>query len=108
MIQFNYWIGEGFQTIRLTERLAVSFREGGATEEGYSYTDYYFSFEEGLVRMTLTTEAKDCDGRLESYTKWTCSPEKLESKVTEDGTKVPDWTQVDSWQRDYSAEAMGY
>lgn len=109
MVTFKYWIGGVFQLIQLSERLAVEFHEGGPTDEGFSFTCYKFTLEPGLVRLEVSTEARDCDGRIEVYNEYTCPIDKLESVLSPlDATRIPEWECVDCSQRDYSAEAAGY
>jgi len=72
------------------------------TEEGYSSSWVIWSFDGETVTREWGSDGSDCDGRLSRGGEdvWDCS--------TLNDYGFPEWADVESHQRDYSAEAMGY
>lgn len=109
MVTFNYWLEDRWSKISLELDRPDVHRIGGSTDEGYSYTTFEFTLEEGLVRLEISNASQDCDGRMDSYRELVCPLDKLEDVIGEDdGVESPDWQSVDAYQRDYAAEAAGY
>lgn len=103
---------------------------GGPTEEGYSYTTYQVYPQEfhgeagdGWYGFSEYTRSRDCDGRMDNEHHGTVKLlDKAKRRYT--GATKHGWTpdgkrgqfvsvrlrfgKVNSRQRDYSAEAMGY
>ena len=105
---FNSYVGGVTATqITLQEHHPQEFTEGGATEEGYSYTYTTFELREGVVYRETHVDSRDCDGQLERWQMASCPIPYLHARQYE-GTVLPEWTEVDNSQRDHSAERMGY
>lgn len=99
-IRFKDSAHGGEVTLTIKPGQTLSHSEGGRTDEGYSYTGTTWKFERGELRCETYTEARDCDGRLDTGGVYFANAIKANG--------FPDWTHEDSYQRDHSAEAMGY
>ena len=105
-----------FRFFQLTpENPSVTIMSGGPTEEGYSRSTQTWSLdvECGCVRYSCDSTSRDCDGRHEDYSDFTCDFDKLAALESEqDGQplpfKLPAWTCTTKTQRDHTAEAAGY
>tara|TARA_R110000824_G_scaffold238385_1_gene427160 strand:+ start:521 stop:829 length:309 start_codon:yes stop_codon:yes gene_type:complete len=88
--------------IQAGERITIESNE--QTEEGYSASCVTFELSECGQWLTreIETDARDCDGRLESYK----SDIAAAGSVNEYGFLV--WRSQESWQRDQYAELMNY
>lgn len=87
----------------------------GEHEEGWSSTAVTWELDGDVVRCTVYTDGRDCDGRMSSCDVSVCSIGCLADRVPycAEGEKahpfkVPEWTDEKSSRRDYSAEAAGY
>jgi hypothetical protein len=78
----------------------VSFSSGGPTDEGWDRLTISYKYEHPKLIQEYYSDSKDCDGRYEREG-------VLEAAVPTDGG-LPEWGEVESSQRDHSAEAMGY
>ena len=108
----------------------IHLDSGGPHEEGYSYTRESFWIDGPWLYVESSTNARDCDGRLDSFSerraplstvlhigsaphfdRWASvepvSAPRADRYAPPDGRQIA-WERVDSSQRDYSAEAMGY
>lgn len=108
MVSFNYWMGGEYAVIILGEGEHQSYSEGGPTEEGYDYTHISFTHEGDKIVMGIENTGRDCDGRIDCSSEFTCDLDKLAGHENPDGILVPIWERVSASQRDYSAEAAGY
>lgn len=126
--------GYEHQVLLEEEGKVVTFKSGGPTDEGYSYSQEQFSYEDtpdGLyLYSTRENSSRDCDGRMDSDsssrvklkfishlpTKFRVDDSTGERTVqiltelwmpVEEG-KLIAWERLDSSQRDYEAERMGY
>ncbi len=97
--------------VKLSIRPGQTLRHGAFSEdeEGWSSRcDEWMNDGEQVIRHSYT-DGRDCDGRM--TTEWTgvCSFNNLAVNYFEDdGVSYAEWEQVDSRQRDYAAEEMGY
>jgi hypothetical protein len=109
-VEFYHWLQGDYKKITLIPGGSEEHRTGGRNEEGYSYTSYQFEHEGDLIRLQIASQAQDCDGRLDTYSEFTCSLDKLAARPASGGydLMLPEWEKVDSHQRDYAAEAAGY
>ena len=108
----------------------IHLDSGGPHEEGYSYTRESFWIDGPWLYVESSTNARDCDGRLDSSSEHRAplfyelrvetGPNKdrypaympvyalrTDEYAPPDGRGIQ-WERVDSSQCDYSAEAMGY
>jgi hypothetical protein len=77
-------------------------------EEGWSSESTEWSHRQDCVEKVSATDGTDCDGRLSTYNALECRIENLHMGANHEGIGYPEWERMESSQRDYSAEAMGY
>jgi hypothetical protein len=82
----------------LSEGQTITVTTGGSTEEGYFSSTVRFSLDEenGVLSKEEMTDSRDCDGRFTTETHYLYDE------------KSEEWERVNSSQRDYEAERMGY
>ena len=85
-----------------THEASWTFYQEYEDEGGYSRTDSYLRFHEGMWYLDRNHEARDCDGPLSRNEEW-----KSEGGLDPDGRESP-LVKVSSRQRDLFAERMGY
>jgi hypothetical protein len=111
VINARFWVYANDSLVKLTLKPGQVLRhvEGGYTDEGYSWTETrweYDDFDCKLLR-SKTTESRDCDGRMDYFSEYECG--LIELNYSRDGEEdYPDWKVLHRSQRDYSAEAAGY
>lgn len=91
--------------LRLLPGDEVLLSSGGQTDEGFSFTEHRFANDGRAITMEINTSASDCDGRLKTYSRMECDALDVRAGYME---IWPAWRLVDSSQRDFAAEAMGY
>jgi hypothetical protein len=116
--RFWIWYQPGDCWVKLTLKpgQSLSVTWGGPHEEGYSYSAETYEFDGQDVICECTTQACDCDGRLDTRVDLICHLDDLRSRDVfadsglEDsrGILAPEWNKVTAFQRDYTAEAAGY
>ena len=99
--------------ITLKPGQSLSHEHGGPTDEGWNYESQTWIHEGDCIRLDTFSDGVDCDGRLSTGGTYYCMiGEDLSNRTYEDMESyipgVPVWTEEDSFQRDYSAEAAGY
>lgn len=109
--RFWAYVNDGFVKLTLTvARPSIEISTGGRHEEGWSrdYECWELS-EQGVDRLHMS-DGVDCDGRTSSTWRTFCAFDRLASFAPFDPADpmLPDWQEIKSWQRDYSAEAAGY
>lgn len=111
----RFWVSIHGQPVKLTleDGIRISHTTGGPNEEGYSYTTRTWRQFWDRVYFTVDTDARDCDGRMCTHTELQANLDHLKSGYFDEKSKIayPDWNRRSyphSYQRDYSAEAMGY
>lgn len=79
------------------------------TDEGWNRTETTWYYDGKYVIRDTCFSGLDCDGRLDRYTMTRCEARDLHAgDELEEGICLPHWEKIESSQRDYSAEAMGY
>ena len=80
------------------------------TEEGWSSQSEQYTHEGDRVVNEMCSSGRDCDGRLDQYSKWECKLDELQNDPPRPSKPLstPDWTKVSASQRDQYAEAAGY
>jgi len=83
---------------------------GGQHDEGWWRQAAVFELESGIVERLIVDDGVDCDGRLTRHRSSYCTIDRLRAACNPYRPDVPfpAWTDAESGQRDYSAEAMGY
>lgn len=106
----RFWIWEN-GPVKLSIRPGQTLRHGtfSEDEEGWSSRcDEWMNDGERVIRHSYT-DGRDCDGRLYTNMTLVCTFDQLEANYFEDdGVSYQEWERIDSCQRDYAAEAMGY
>lgn len=85
-------------------------------EEGWSSCVEVFWREGDHIYSRVITDGRDCDGQMSTDRTFRCHLDHLASERDPDDLKrwndqmigTPDWQEVKSSQRDYTAEAAGY
>lgn len=97
--------------LKLVAGQTVSHREGGATDEGWSWTLRTWAFDGEFVTLESDNRSSDCDGPHEHHDVVRCSVAELRAGYTcpdHPTITYPVWREVSSRQRDIFAERMGY
>ena len=98
-IYWNCWT-----RITITEGETFKLSRSERTDEGFSYEDNVFCLAaDGNITLDMAYGGRDCDGVIDHFSSLSWRPE---FGVDDDG--FPVWQEEDAWQRDHSAEAMGY
>lgn len=118
--RFWHWHSPGDCWVKITLKPGQSLQHsyGGPCDEGWHRSTHQWEYdaESGVVTSTIDESGADCDGRYDSGGEWCCAVADLMAVpgVKDwDGGNVygpprPLWTKESSFQRDHSAEAMGY
>ena len=105
-----YWRGGPVKlALRDGQSLAAGFHE--PTDEGWNSEGSTWSRKGDEVTEQWWSDGRDCDGRLSRQGTCRCHARDLFGGIREENdpdVAYPMWHAVDSSQRDYSAEAMGY
>lgn len=115
----RFWIVHNNDFVKLTlhPNQSVELQEGGATDEGYSYTTTSYLHTGTGVECECLNEARDCDGRLDRWNKSFCPMSQLQKgnpawtehcELEHPEVVFPAWERVKRGQRDQYAEMMGY
>jgi len=96
----------------------VRLSRHGETDEGWSSAceEYAYTMTEddsAIVTCSAYTDGRDCDGRMSTEWHGYCRHADLASvrpiaSLRDGGMPTPKWTELNSGQRDYTAEAEGY
>lgn len=108
--RFWEYCGDSWVKITLRPGQQLHHSRGGLTEEGYHWATTTWEHAYDRVVQVDVTQARDCDGRFDTYAEYTCPLEELNSKLWDPSPSgaIPNWQRDNSHQRDYSAEAAGY
>jgi hypothetical protein len=112
--QYRFWAHENDSPVRLTvsEDRPIHWWYHQLDEEGFTSRAVDWSIENGQLVCESYTRARDCDGLIEYGHKVVCPLADLDNGNEVDGIAdafYPKWQREDAgWQRDHSAEAMGY
>ena len=114
--RFWTFIHDDYVKITLRPGQSLSHYMGGPTEEGWSSEATTWRHDGNTVTRQCTDDGCDCDGRLTRNYDCICPLSRLSYRTVRswEGTwpkavyNFPDWEVMDSSQRDYAAEAMGY
>jgi len=110
----RFWLmtGKGAVKLTLAPGEQLRFSEGGPTDEGYSYTgtEVTYDAERGKLLLAVTTNARDCDGPLQTWDDYLVDVRDLKKiPSSEDpGISYPNWERWASGQYDAYAAAAGY
>ena len=110
----RFWVWWHCEWVKLTLEPGqdLSATCGGRHEEGWSYTSKTWRHDGDRVIRETTTNASDCDGRIDFYQDDFCLLENLKAEepfLHEDAEiRVPAWERLSASQRDHEAERAGY
>ena len=106
---FNDWIDDSYETITINDDDILEFVTGGPTDEGYVRNETRYSMDKNIVYREFHSYSRDCDGPHEIHSEWSCNQKDFYQKQDEGQTVfIGRWECLESHQRDYFAEAMGY
>ncbi len=116
--RFWEFVNGDFVKLCLKPGQSITHSHGGPTEEGYSWESHRWQHVGDGVAMLMQSDARDCDGRISHESAYFAPLFQLHDSpriLPVDGMTgqlhliaMPLWTEQNSSQRDYSAEAMGY
>ena len=126
---YRFWTRHNGHPVRLSLKVGdeINLVSGGPTDEGWSRNEehFYIDRERGLLVLDYAFDGCDCDGRMsggsESYAqldelaatpeRWIYCHQPTALQRLDRGdrpVRVPNWRPLDSWQRDFQAEAAGF
>lgn len=100
--------GDGYVRLKLRAGETLHIGHRGPDEEGWSSRCEGWKVEDGRIVNTVATDGVDCDGRLSTFTKYTCDVADRHAALNDFGYLMPAWEMADSGQRDYNSEIAGY
>ncbi|MHA1574408.1 MAG: hypothetical protein ACTSX8_10485 [Alphaproteobacteria bacterium] len=114
IITARFWVSHGDDYVRLSLRdgESVDMFEGGPTDEGSSAKWTTYTRDGDTIACDSQQSSRDCDGAHSSA--WECETTIRDLTAAEpiswnpERPPMPQWSALDSSQRDYSAEAAGY
>jgi hypothetical protein len=106
----RFWDYVNTSRVKLTLRpgQALTWSKWERTDEGWSSEGCTWSHDGAGVRCQYGSDGVDCDGRLRQGGELYAPLAALHAGRTVDDVTYPAWEKVESWQRDYRAEAAGY
>ena len=125
-VRFLDWAGNGKTIVQLTLRQGdeMTWHGGRETDEGYHFSSVTYKWEKGddFITRVCFERGRDCDGPYESGTEYRVRIVKYPPYI---GSRYPVfridtfvasypavlrtyWNKIAEWNRDYSADAMGY
>jgi len=115
--RFWVYINCDWVKLSLNPDESIGWSESAPTEEGYrSVSEEWYLDPMGLeVTHEYYSRQRDCDGTFEHHSVESCARDNLrvfsvryDPEGDDSDVRIGDWRDQDSWQRDHSAEAMGY
>ena len=105
---WHYHIGAVLIKLRAGE--TVHHSHGGPTDEGWHRNSVAYSFDGETVTCEWCADGADCDGRMTRGGTVHCRIDQLQAGYhdQETGERFPKWSEGETHQRDYAAEAMNY
>lgn len=111
--RFWTWENNGWVKLTLKPGESLTHATCGPTDEGYFRESSTWSYEDDIITCDYHSFERDCDGPMERNVMLECNVANLAS-IPECNDEYgynpprPDWEKVNSRQRDYYAESMGY
>lgn len=105
---------DGWVKLTVPEGAELSHRTYSTDVEGYRATYTTWTNEGGMVRRETYVRSRDCDGSYSYEYVDVCPMRDLAAvqltreECGELPPALPRWTEKRNWQRDFTAEAMGY
>lgn len=115
MKNLRFWVlwNDDFVKLTVRPKQTILLQQGGPTDEEWSsYREHYYQ-EDGALFVEVTTDGRDCDGRISTYAEFWCLADELRHHAPKGDRQpqdvhLPYWRKGRSEQRDYTAEAAGY
>ena len=108
-IRFWYYWNRGYVRITINKGQTIKFSQYHLTDEGYHCEGALFRFDGRTLEQEVGGSSRDCDGPYSSGYTLICDVDEIAAiSAGEPNIRRPDWKEVNSFQRDYYAEAMGY
>lgn len=106
----RFWIRYNCDWVKLTIQpgKSVQFGFSRPTEEGYHSESWRFDHDYNDVTRSIESNSSDCDGPLDTFTKYRAKIDELADDMSMSGVRFPLWEKVNASQRDHFAERMGY
>jgi hypothetical protein len=110
----RFWIYQNGDFARLALKPGESQEHSthGYHDEGWSSEWQRWTHNGDHILLEWASDGRDCDGRLSRDGEAMCPLGNLKDRAAygSDDPKIrlPEWQEVESGQRDYSAEAMNY
>lgn len=114
--RFWIWWNESHVRLSLRDGQSLTAYRANQTEEGWESVSATYTREGDTILREVTRDGRDCDGRMTVHDESAAALADLgagwltrETLNGEDAwITYPKWSTVDSSQRDYAAESMGY
>lgn len=118
--RFNVYFNDTEILLSLKDGQEIKLESYERHEEGHSCERHYYSRNGDFVDLVVSQYASDCDGPMESHRDLRVDVNTPQlsweytittgygREVIKKCTRRPDWFEIDSYQRDYYAESMGY
>ncbi len=108
--RFWVWVCDGWVKLTLRPDQTLSHAMSAPTDEGWESKSTIWTHQGDRVSQYSERASRDCDGLCDSQCE-TSAPlsalAAIEGSEPDDPCR-PDWREIRSSQRDYSAEAAGY
>jgi hypothetical protein len=111
----RFWEYVNGDWVKMTLRFGqeLSWSKFQYVEEGWDFQGCEWEHTGGAVLYRSTHNALDCDGRFDRECEFACQLSELQAREHFDSdlkcsVLLPIWVEVDYFQRDHSAEAVGY
>jgi hypothetical protein len=108
---FWTWENDRWLGVHLKYGESITFSTGGTHDEGWTQNGTTYTHDGDVVRLQWWDSGVDCDGRLDRAGESVCALDQLQSREPIDRDlpmRFPEWVSIDEYQRDHSAERMGY
>jgi hypothetical protein len=113
----RFWIRWNRSWVKLTlaQGQTLTLHEGGPTDEGWQSTSRLYRHDGDTVRLEISDQSQDCDGRHGDERELVCPLADLRSNRDVDDADadagrppLPEWELESGRCRDQFAEAAGY
>jgi hypothetical protein len=99
---------EQYEAIILTEGEKWSDRESEPTDEGYSFWNESYEYEDGVVYGKFQDGGRDCDGEISNTSSFECPYDQLFEHRNRAGKRQPNWSDRGTVVYDQYAQEAGY
>ena len=109
-IRFLTHINDSVVKITLAPGQTLRHFQSGPTDEGWTSTAESWNYDGAGVTRERWTGGRDCDGLHEHGGTSYAPAQMLTARCDQwtDGHRMPEWSRIDAYQRDHTAEASNY